>query len=69
MSMVRFAATLDMEAKLYLESMYDTYVELHPTLRKGEYLSMVGGPIESGVFFVDLSGILREGGKNSLRAA
>lgn len=47
--------------RTYVESLYDTYIDLHPKLLKsGDYLRYDGNPIPAGMFFVDASGILRE---------
>lgn len=65
-SIYQFNKKLTTEQKVYVESLYDTYIELHPILRKdGAYLRADGNPIPIGLFFVDASGILRESEKNT----
>lgn len=63
-SILDFSKKLEQPARVYVESLYDSYIELHPRrLKDGSYERRDGISIESkGLFFVDLGGILREGG-------
>lgn len=64
-SIMEFVKKLQPEQKVYVEALYDTYIELHPLLTKnGEYLRADGNEIPVGLFYVDRSGILRESEKN-----